>query len=45
MEVSEVKALKEKLFDGKKSGWLNLSDEELKNIFQFADEYMYFLNN
>lgn len=45
MEASEVKALKEKLFDGKKNGWLNLNDEELKNIFQFADEYMYFLNN
>jgi aspartyl aminopeptidase len=45
MEVSEVKDLKEKLFDGKKNGWQHLSNEELKSIFQYADEYMYFLNN
>ena len=41
---SDAKELKEKLFKDKSSGWENLSDEELKNIFQFADEYMYYLN-
>ena len=43
--ANDGKALKEKLFKDKKNGWQNLSDEELKNIFQYADEYMYFLNN
>ncbi len=38
------KELKEKLFKDKKNGWEHLTDEELKNIFQFADEYMYYLN-
>ena len=45
MDNSEVKELKEKLFKDKKNGWMHLSDEELKSIFQYADEYMYFLNN
>ncbi len=43
--ANDGKALKEKLFKDKRNGWLSLSDEELKNIFQYADEYMYFLNN
>lgn len=43
--ANDGKALKEKLFKDKRNGWQNLSDEELKNIFQYADEYMYFLNN
>ncbi len=43
--ASDGKALKERLFLDKNNGWKNLSDEELKNIFQYADEYMYFLNN
>lgn len=42
---NEGKALKEKLFNSKKSGWERLSDEELKEIFKFADEYMYYLNS
>ena len=45
MSSIDAKELKEKLFANRKSGWENLSDEELKNIFQFADEYMYYLNN
>ena len=45
MDNSEVKELKEKLFKDKKNGWMHLNDEELRNIFQYADEYMYFLNN
>ena len=36
-----TKELKEKLFKNNKSGWEKLSDEDLKNIFKFADEYMY----
>ena len=43
--ASDGRALKERLFLNKNNGWKNLSDEELKNIFQYADEYMYFLNN
>ena len=39
-----TKELKEKLYKNNKSGWEKLSDEELKNIFKFADEYMYYLN-
>ena len=45
MSKPDAKELKEKLFNTKKNGWEHLSDEELKNIFQFADEYMYYLNN
>ena len=45
MENMSGKELKEKLFDSKKNGWFDLSDDELKNIFQFSEEYMYFLNN
>lgn len=44
MSSNDAKELKAKLFANKESGWENLSDEELKNIFQFADEYMYYLN-
>ena len=43
--ANDGKALKEKLFKDKRKGWQNLCDEELKNIFQYADEYMYFLKN
>ena len=45
MSKNDGKELKEKLFTNKKDGWENLSDEELKAIFQYADEYMYYLNN
>ena len=44
MEKTDGKELKEKLFNSKANGWKNLNDEELKNIFQYADEYMYYLN-
>lgn len=43
--AGEGKALKEKLFNQKKSGWEKLSDDELTEIFKFADEYMYYLNS
>ena len=42
--MEETKELKEKLYKDKKSGWEKLSDDELANIFRFADEYMYYLN-
>ena len=38
--MSEGKELKEKLFNVKKNGWENQSDEALTEIFKFADEYM-----
>ena len=44
MSSNDGKELKEKLFKDRKSGWENLSDEELEQIFRFADEYMYYLN-
>ena len=44
MENTEGKVLKERLFNKKANGWENLSDDELKEIFQYADEYMYYLN-
>lgn len=41
----EAQKLKEELFNQKKIGWEKVSDEEKNNIFQFAEEYMYFLNH
>ena len=39
--MQETKDLQKKLFKNRKTGWEKLSDDELKNIFQFDDEYMY----
>ncbi len=44
MEKQEVEKLKEKLLMNKKSGWETVSEEEKKDIYTFADEYMYYLN-
>lgn len=44
MSNKDGKELKEKLFNSKKNGWEHLSDDELKAIFQYSDEYMYYLN-
>ena len=41
----EAQKLKDELFNQKKSGWESISEDEKKNIYQFADEYMYFLNH
>ena len=41
----EAQKLKEELFNQKKVGWEKVSDEEKNAIFQFADEYMYYLNH
>ena len=45
MSKTDGKELRERLFTNRNDGWENLSDEELRGIFQFADEYMYYLNN
>lgn len=36
--------LKEKLFNNKKNGWESVSEEEGRNIFNYCDGYMKFLN-
>lgn len=43
--ANDGKAIEEKLANKSTNGWLHLKDEDLKEIFQFADEYMYYLNN
>ena len=43
--ANDGKTLQERLANDSTNGWLHLKDEELKEIFQFADEYMYYLNN
>ena len=42
--MSEYESLKEKLFNNKKIGWENLTEEQKEKINTFADEYIYFLN-
>ena len=42
--MSEYESLKEKLFNNKKVGWDNLTEEQKEKINTFADEYIYFLN-
>lgn len=44
MEKTEGEILKEKLFNSKKSGWEGLSETDTRNVFKFADEYMFYLN-
>ena len=44
MEKTEGEALKEKLFNEKKTGWNDLSEDETKQVFKFSDEYMFYLN-
>ena len=43
-QKSEGKLLEEKLFDVRKCGWEESSEEKINLIMKFADEYMYFLN-
>ena len=43
--MSETEELKERLFLNKQNGWSGKSTEEKDEIFRFADEYMYYLNN
>ena len=35
---------KDKLLNEKKSGWINISDEEKNKIFSFCDDYIKFMN-
>ena len=41
----DTQKLKDELFNQRKIGWEKISDEEKENIFQFAEEYMYYLNH
>ena len=43
-EETKGKELKEKLFNKKENGWLNVNSEKEKAIMKFSDEYIYFLN-
>lgn len=43
-QKSEGKLLEEKLFDERKCGWEEISEEKIKLIMDFSDEYIYFLN-
>ena len=43
--MSEYESLKEKLFNQRKCGWENISEEEKNKINTFGDEFIYFLNN
>ena len=42
--MSEYESLKETLFNDKKNGWENISEEQKEKINTFGDEYIYFLN-
>ena len=42
--MSEYESLKEALFNDKKIGWENISEEQKEKINTFGDEYIYFLN-
>ena len=44
MEKTEGEVLKEKLFNEKKPGWEGLNEEEQREVYKFADEYMFYLN-
>ena len=43
-ENTKGEALKKELFNIKKTGWTEISEDKMKEIQKFADEYMYFLN-
>ena len=44
MKKNSNEELKTKLFRPTKSGWENLSKEEMENILSFSDGYISFLN-
>ncbi len=44
MDRTEGEVLKERLFNEKKNSWNNVNNEEHKEVFQFANEYMFYLN-
>ena len=43
-QKSEGKILEERLFNSRKCGWEEVSDDKIKLIMKFSDEYMYFMN-
>ena len=43
-EKTQGEELKERLFNTKKNGWINVSDEEKEKIFNYCAGYMDFLN-
>ena len=43
-QKSEGKLLEERLFNKRKCGWEEASEEKINLIMKFSDEYMYFLN-
>ena len=43
-EKTQGEELKERLFNTKKNGWENTSDEEKEKIFNYCQGYMDFLN-
>ena len=43
-EKTQGEELKEKLFNDKKNGWESVSEEEGRNIFNYCNGYMKFLN-
>lgn len=43
-EKTQGEELKEKLFNNKKNGWESVSEEEGRNIFNYCNGYMQFLN-
>ena len=43
-EKTQGEELREKLFNNKKNGWESVSEEEGRNIFNYCDGYMKFLN-
>ncbi|MGN1299682.1 MAG: aminopeptidase [Candidatus Scatovivens sp.] len=45
MEKTKGEELKDKLFNKKEVGWKKVNDNQEAEIFKFADEYIYYLNN
>ena len=43
-EKTQGEELRERLFNNKKNGWESVSEEEGRNIFNYCDGYMKFLN-
>jgi aspartyl aminopeptidase len=44
LDKKEVDDLKDQLFLNKRAGWDDASDDEKREIYEFADDYMYYLN-
>ena len=44
LEKTEGEVLKEKLFNKRENIWNSSNEEEYREIYKFADEYMYYLN-